>query len=327
MDHYDAVSVRLEGTGVLQSDLENAIKQAQNTDTSNQKGLVQATGWNRGPRIIIKNQNLNTTSQTRIIQVYGSMAEVCPMEILYGNFCYQEDTKGCVIDEKTAYDLFRDKKVVGNTITYNSKQYIIRGVVKSKEQVVMISDYGKKTTYSNLELVFSDMEKGEQLAKNFIESYQLSSDYMTIVEGNFYTRLLHNIILLPAVVIWLYFLFLSGKQVWKRRTIPLQCGLFIGLFILIGIVFLNNKTIQFYIPDRLIPTKWSDFDFWSNLFLEWKNRFIDFSYLIPLPKDQILRKVLILCNLVSLLTIAELIVLIRYLRAKKNKADKSKGAL
>lgn len=324
MQNYSGVSVRLEGEGVLQGELENAVKQEQSKEDSGDEASVQVTAWSRGSRITIKNTNLNTSAQTRVIQVYGSMAKVCPMKLLYGNFCYEEDMQGCVIDEKTAYDLFRNKNVVGNSITYNSKQYIIRGVVKSKEQMVLILDNKKNTSFSNLELLFSDMENQEESAKNFITNYQLSSGYMTIVEGNFYAKLLHNTVLLPAIVIWGYFLILAGSQAFKRRTIPLQCIFYLSLFLFISILLFNNKQLQFYYPDRLIPTRWSDFNFWGRVFTEWKNKLYDFSYLLPLPKDKILKNTIILCNLMSALTIVQLLVFIPFLKEKSNEgADDS----
>lgn len=315
IENYNGVSVRFEGEGVLPDKLESAIRQEQSKVSNGDAALTQVTAWSRGPRITIKNTNLDTSTQTRMIQVYGSMAKVCPMRILYGNFCYEEDEKGCVIDEKTAYDLFRNKDVVGNIISYQSKEYIIRGVVKSKEQMVLIQDT-KNTSFLNLELFFSNMENGEELAKNFITNYQLSSDYMTILEGNFYARLLRNTVLLPAIVIWGYFLYLSGKQAFKRRTVPLQCITYLGVFILIMVFFFYNKQMQLYYPDRLIPTRWSDFKFWGRIFLKWKNKLIDFSFLIPVPKDKILKNTIIVCNLMSGITIAQIVVLIRCFKEK-----------
>ncbi|WP_099468806.1 ABC transporter permease [Konateibacter massiliensis] len=313
--NYDTVSVRLEGNGVEQSDLEEAVVEAQSIDNAHTP--IQVTAWNRGPRITLENKKLGTSAETRIIEIYGSMAEICPVKLLYGNFCYQDDKDGCVIDDKTAYDLFRNKNVVGNTISYEDKQYVIRGIVKSKERMVLLSDYQEDAKYLNLELIFGNMEQGEELAKSFISNYALTFDYITIIEGSFYAKLLHNTILFPSIVIWLYLLLYCGRKAYRKRSIPLQFGLYIVLFVLILVLYLGSGQFDFYYPDRFIPTRWSDFEFWSRTAKEWREKLTDFSYLLPLPKEQILKRTFLMCHLMSAVAVGGMIGLIQLLKAEK----------
>lgn len=302
--NYDGISMRLEGIGVKQGDLEVALKQEQ---SKNADKSWRITAWNRGPRISIYNNKLNTTTKTRIITVFGDMAKVCPFQIKFGSFCYEKDTLGCVIDEKTAYDLFRDKDVVGNTITYESKQYVIRGVVKSKEQLVIIISNDEKTSFTNLEMKLD--ESTGVAAINFLNDYQLTSDYITVLEGSFYARLLYNTAIFPAVFIWLYLVVFFLKKAYKKRTILLQCLFYSVLSALLSYVFFKTK--KFYFPDRWIPTRWSDFGFWTRILKEWKLKWTDFSYLIPLQKDIILRNTIILCNIMSALATCTVAVLLK----------------
>lgn len=302
--NYDGISMRLEGIGVKQGDLEVALKQEQ---SKNADKSWRITAWNRGPRISIYNNKLNTTTKTRIITVFGDMAKVCPFQIKFGSFCYEKDTLGCVIDEKTAYDLFRDKDVVGNTITYESKQYVIRGVVKSKEQLVIIISNDEKTSFTNLEMKLD--ESTGVAAINFLNDYQLTSDYITVLEGSFYARLLYNTAIFPAVFIWLYLVVVFLKKAYKKRSILLQCLFYSVISALISYVFF--KTTKFYFPDRWIPTRWSDFGFWTRIVEEWKLKWADFSYLIPLQKDIILRNTILLCNAMSALATCAIAMLLK----------------
>lgn len=302
--NYDGISLRLEGVGVKQGELEAALKQEQ---SKNADKSWRITAWNRGPRITIYNNKLNTTTKTRIITVFGEMAKVCPFQIKFGSFCYEKDTLGCVIDEKTAYDLFRDKNVVGNTITYESKQYVIRGIVKSKEQLVIIINNDEKTSFTNLEM---KLEDGTGVAAiNFLNDYQLTSDYITVLEGSFYVRLLYNTAIFPAVYIWIYLVVFFLKKAYTKRNILLQCFVYTLVTVLISYVFF--KTTRLYFPDRWIPTRWSDFSFWSRIAKEWRVKWTDFSYLIPLQKDTILRNTILLCNVMSILTTLEIALLLK----------------
>lgn len=320
LENYDGVSVRFEGEGVLKSDLENAMEYLKESDSPKSQSIWEVTAWRRGIRVKLQNETLSTSTKTRIIQVYGSIAKVCPMKVLYGSFGYEGDTKGCVIDEKTAYDLFRDKNVVGNFITYENKKYIIRGVVKSKEQMVLIREQRENITFPNLEFFFSNqIENGEEYAKRFINQYQLSKNDMVIIEGNYYAKLLHNSVLLPALVLWVYFLILSGKKAFQKRTIPLQCIFYMSLFLIISILFLYYKPFHFYYPSRLIPTRWSDFDFWVRIMEEEKKKRSDFLYLLPVPKDIILKNIILWCNLFVLFTISQMVVLIKQLRRRRDR--------
>lgn len=303
--------MRLEGTGVKQLELEAAIKQEQTKNDLQDKDSWQVTAWNRGPRITINNTKLNTTTKTRIITVFGNMAKVCPFQIKFGSFCYEKDTLGCVIDEKTAYDLFRDKNVVGNTITYESKQYVIRGVVKSKEQLVIIISNDEKTSFTNLEMRLKDSTGVS--ATNFLNDYQLTSDYITVLEGGFYAKLLYNTAIFPAVFIWLCLVVFFLKKAYKKRDSWLQCLVYTVICVLLCYIFL--KTTRLYIPDRWIPTRWSDFSFWSRIAKEWRMKWMDYSYLIPLQKDKILKNTILLCNVMSVLTTLEITVLLKRWKA------------
>lgn len=308
--NYDGISIRLEGTGVKQIELEAAIKQEQSKNNLQDIDSLQVTAWNRGPRITIYNTKLNTTTKTRIVTVYGDMAKVCPFPIKFGSFCYEKDTDGCVIDEKTAYDLFRDKNVVGNMITYESKQYVIRGIVKSKEQLVIINSKDEKTSFTNLEMNLKD--NTGIAAINFINDYQLTSDYITVLEGSFYARLLYNTAIFPAVFIWLCLVAFFLKKAYKKRNSWLQCLVYAVICVLICYIFI--KTTRLYFPDRWIPTRWSDFSFWNRILKEWRVKWMDYSFLIPLQKDTILRNTILLCNVMSVLTTLEIGVLIKHLK-------------
>ena len=47
---------------------------------------------------------------------------------------------------------------------------------------------------------------------------------------------------------------------------------------------------EVFIPEQLIPTKWSDFAFWSNKYHDFKNWIKDYSYIMPHYKDVLFKQ-------------------------------------
>jgi hypothetical protein len=77
------------------------------------------------------------------------------------------------------------------------------------------------------------------------------------------------------------------RAIWKRRTLPLQVFVLLLGFISVWMVLKYLLEFQFYIPERLIPTKWSDFSFWVERYKEFQKQIKQMAYLTPTIKDSI----------------------------------------
>jgi len=76
---------------------------------------------------------------------------------------------------------------------------------------------------------------------------------------------------------------------------------------------------QFYIPERLIPTKWSDFSFWVERYKEFQEQIKQMAYLTPTIKDSIFisySKKCIYYTLISLIGIWVFATHIRFILRK-----------
>lgn len=73
----------------------------------------------------IRNEELNRTSKSLEVIVSGNTT------LLFPNQYPLEpgDEEGCLISEKTAKELFGDTRVIGNTIQYKEKTYVIRSII------------------------------------------------------------------------------------------------------------------------------------------------------------------------------------------------------
>ncbi len=284
---YSAVSVRLKTGTVTEGDLKAALEKEQDRKSSS---LPEVTAWMRIAEGKVKNKDLNRTQKVSAVIVTGNMALTVPMSLISGNYVYREDKKGCVIDTKTAYALFGTESAAANIVTYEKKNYIIRGIVKTDYPVFLIQGDNDRKEYSNLELTYKEEERGEALAEEFLFQNGLAADYV-MIDGYFFGRLIYSLITLP---VWIFFFFavyeiLRRYKHEKDKLTPKSFILYGSLVILIiigyGILLYQFTGNPFYIPEKLIPTKWSDFDYWSKQFELIKNQIQQIRYLTPNPKD------------------------------------------
>ncbi len=280
-NNYQSVSIRIHGEGVPLRTIERAVDNEVMKDANR---IPTVTAWNCLIDQQVKNTVLSTTAKTRLLEVCGDMSQVYPMELVSGIIPVKDDSNGCLLDRNTAYELFQSSDVIGNILTYQEKEYCIRGIIDTEERLIIIPKVGSNHSYLNLELVYEDKENGEQLANEFIVQNALASSY-TVLDACFYSEIIGLFYLFPAWILGLYLLFIMLKSIWERRTLPIQLIVYLIIFLVAweGIRWVMD--FQLSLPDRLIPTRWSDFDFWTRKYREQLEHWKDFAYLIPLPKD------------------------------------------
>lgn len=285
-EHYQSVGVRIKGPGVTERVLIQAVE---NERQKRNQELQKVSAWNRLEDQRLEYEELGTDSIVQLLEVYGDMREAYPVELISGSLPSADDYQGCLIDKNTAYELYRTVNAVGNLLTYQGKQYCVRGIVQSSETVCLIEIQEEEKTFSNLELCFTDKENGGALAADFMRQYGLTGSY-TVIDGYLYTRLLELAYLLPAWLLGFCLLYDLLAALWKRRMLPCQVLALVLLLVGLWPLLCWLMEFDFYIPQQLIPTKWSDFSFWSRKLYsiqEWRK---EIAYLVPNYKDVLLQQ-------------------------------------
>lgn len=282
-------------------------------EVKNSKNIPYISAWNRLGEQTVTNKELGTSYKTQLIEVYGDIRQVYPMKLTKGNLLTRQDNEGCMIDQKVAYKLFGSVEPVGNTITYKNKQYYIRGIIKSPESVFFIQMDDKNHTYSNIELVYEDKENGQELANAFMTQNNLAASY-TLLDGSFYAGILDRLYKIPAWFLCFYMLYQILRVIWKRRTLPLQVFILLLGFLSVWMILKWLLGFQIYIPERLIPTKWSDFSFWIEKYKEFRNQIEQMTYLTPTIKDIIFIRYAKRCIYYTLISLACMWVFAAHIR-------------
>lgn len=295
---YPSVSIRLEQEQLTKSFLKQVIERERGESSQE---LLAVTAWNMSDNQTILNTELNRESKVSLITVFGDMNTVYPIELMEGSIPSPDDYVGCLIDEQTAYAMFGTVHTVGCLLTYQDDTYCIRGIIKSDIPICLIQEEDENCAYSNLELTYADVQSGDQTAGTFLLRGGVKEAGI-LLEGGFYAKLLQSAALLPAWFLVLCLLLGMLPGLWRRRTVPVQA--LVSILILLAVWGLLRWVLELklFIPQRLIPTSWSDLDFWGRKVYEWKNYLISIKYLSPYPKDVMLFR-LLRASLTSLLAV------------------------
>lgn len=294
LSQYQTVSVRLS-EGIIGMDIYgadssqeaeySALFVKQNLGIPEEE-VIQVTAWQWKEVVILTEPELGRTGKTAFIKVWGDMAEVLPVILKEGSFCTPEDKRGCVIDEETAYKLFGTAKVIGNQILIEEKAYIIRGVVEAALPAAMIIENGRTNGFKQLEI----------RCDNPLTEFT-SSEGFAVIESPFYTDLIKRLLHLPVwiLLIWIFFMGLQKEKIVikeKKKKIGLSLGA--GLFIGVLLIGISVKQGWFYFPmvwpERYIPSRWSDFNFWERRWRDLISLRQQLLYLHPCPKDVMFRE-------------------------------------
>ncbi|HIT91060.1 MAG TPA: hypothetical protein IAC41_11685, partial [Candidatus Merdenecus merdavium] len=189
----------------------------------------------------------------------------------------EDDEKGCVISQSLAKKLFGDINVKNCKVIYQEEEFLIRDVLEKQFKGDLIAI----RPGSHMELPFDSMIVEKQnvhssslaLQNKIFQQYELEG---VLVEFDLFTEFIAFYLLMPIALITFLFvkyslsdkqkeLSLSGKFLLKPRF-------YVGIKVTIGIIvilfwILNLREIL-WLSDDVIPSAWSDFDFFQNLFNE-----------------------------------------------------------
>ena len=181
-----------------------------------------------------------------------------------------------------AYKLFGTTKVKGLPISYNKKEYEIVDVINSKEKLIAINtSLDNSTTYKYATIRTKKVYDMINLQDNIANRFGLSGK---IVTYNFSNAILNLFVLAIPFVLFIYLLYeiiIDIKEVVKKdygfkadiyskynfnykKVINVGIRVLVLIVVLVFVLYLFGKHIN--LSEDFIPTKWSDFVFWTNLY-------------------------------------------------------------
>ncbi len=250
--------------------------------------------WGQEEGVTLENKNLSRAAVANAILLCGN-----PGLVLDGcQLPAQGDVEGCVLSEEAAWALFGSSQVVGKEVSYGEASYKIRQVVPIQGNVVAFQA-GKQQGASAggqgngglaqaqadggtevLDRVTAKKQEGltsRSLAEKLSIQYGLSARLLDL-------ELLRGIsggcmLLVPITICVCFCAFLL--HLYRRQEGMLGKAAMVGACMLLAVISFLFLKSQVRIPEDYIPSRWSDFAFWSGL---WREKLEALKFLVGMEK-------------------------------------------
>lgn len=203
---------------------------------------------------------------------YGRSAEVMAAGILGDGSLYdkrihgfwEKDKEGCVIDGETAWKLFGTREAEGRWLIYGGKNYQVRQVLPWKQRMILIRPEKETDMYTRVFLKNESLQDSKT-AEQFLMAYGLNG---TVVDSDFLISAARILLLIFPVIVSAILFMKANRERKQCREEKIGCWLWTGACILMmaAVAALIWKNIE--IPQGWIPSRWSDFKFWSGKYRE-----------------------------------------------------------
>ena len=257
LEKNDSVSICLTGNYPNRAMAEEILK-----DSREEENLTDICFyWDGGIRTA-ENPGLARKSQVTAVGLLGDAS-------LYSWHCNAlslDDREGCILDKKTAVELFGSENFIGSTVKLGEKNYVVRKVVPWTQRVILFHPTEKELVFTRVFVRPKNGESQKKAADRFMMSYGL---FGTLVEDE-WPETVCKIALLFCTAVWtvLFFQFLCVKQekyveqneAGKHAVAYWLCSA--GMLIAAGgLLFLSFRNV--HVPADWLPDRWSDFEFWK----------------------------------------------------------------
>lgn len=211
---------------------------------------------------VLRNEDLGRDTKVKLVEMAGNMNLITPGRLAAGAFVTDSDRKGCVISKKTADTLFGAYEVTGEQVSMGKDSYIIRGIVDTDGQLCMIQGKaGRQYNCIRVEAPGIPLSVVRQRLSGI-----LIEGKGRISECDLYLGIGRILLYLPLWI--LLYLALS----WLRRRIPLMLHFILPVAGFSGVCGILLLSLHF--SDDYVPSAWSDFAFWTQLFAGKKEDFL-----------------------------------------------------
>ncbi|NJP39873.1 hypothetical protein HCH52_02235 [Oscillospiraceae bacterium HV4-5-C5C] len=246
-----------------------------------------------------------------ILAYDGNPRLVKPLTLLSGDWPSAQDSSACLISEALAWQLWGSTAVIGQTLLLDTAAdqphqiYVVRAVYQDQTMGGLFS-YAGQAYQPGWQVVELEGDAGA-FPRSTTESWWQAAGLPEpdrVLNAPGLAAGLRLAASLP--LLWTLLLLFIGLWRWGRRHPYLREACLAGS--LIGLALLLPGYLDL-LPGWLIPTRWSDFDFWSRLKTELNTRADEWLLLRPLGKD-LMTKWQLLClvgaGLMNLLAVSRL---------------------
>lgn len=202
------------------------------------------------------------TAMVDTLEYWGDISRLYACQFQSGY--WPGDTTGCVIDEMVAHTLWGSSDVLGQTLQWKESTWYVRGVIAGNKGTAFfpVSDT-EDTSFSGMLMDLSEANAGALTAEQLLNQYQLPGG--TITDLGLFIWLADAIGSFPVFSLWAFLIAVILSHLWRIRRTQLLLVLSVPMFALEAMTLSLAAGFPWSIPERFLPTRWSDFTFWEEL--------------------------------------------------------------
>ncbi|MEI3194694.1 MAG: hypothetical protein V8S54_02075 [Lachnospiraceae bacterium] len=183
--------------------------------------------------------------------------------LMYGSNALSFRKNGCYLDTATVRVLFGTDKVAGQTVRSGDQSWQVLGVFDSlQKEMLCVAE--EKMLLDRILLLSSDYGRGRDELEQLLLRNGLGGD---VVDFTVVTALVQDLLLIVPLLL------LARAAKWLIKDLP-GTGLRLAATVVFDLAGLWYLIGNLHIPPDLIPTRWSDFSFWSTTWMQQRQNFL-----------------------------------------------------
>lgn len=251
---YGGVSLRFETTPLNIDGLDEIRRRQKDSEMD-----FKLTAWRQDYNIEIEDPDLGICIESDVIYMWGDGKGMC---------CPWGYT-GCSMSSDKAYELWGSRDVLGKTVYIDGISYKVACVTDTVTGIIAVKkdNYEREVKFVSLDM---DPESAGDEAGIQLEEFILQNSHAadSLINYSDLVSVAGNFPILPAFFV---------SALMCGRILCMLCpavkykkgykttAVYVFLLVLWLCLCSFSGCFSFEIPESLIPTKWSDFDFWSGL--------------------------------------------------------------
>lgn len=248
-------------------------------EEAKEESLPELTLWKQTDGIPVSCESSDRDISLKVVTIWGNVEAVYPDCLAAGSPLIKEDSIGCMLSEEAAYELFGGWDVLGKTVYCEGKTYTVRGILKGQEAILVREN--KETSFTCAEAVGTPGDGKEKLRQILLGTGALLENG-AVIETDTLCGILRLFRLIPEL--WLAIsLYRKGKE-RAGRCKPLLWLFRLILLAVIGVLIRNCWCFS----EDFIPSRWSDFSFFSDLWKGQKENLRRYGDIAEVYKDRMM---------------------------------------
>ena len=283
---YDAAPVTAAGAAAVQE----YQRSAENKPTGSAAAPICASFWIERTAPVTAGSAARTVAGVPVIGFTGNAAACYGAAYLTGTAPGSGDTGGCALSAGLAQALYGSTDVAGLPLTLGRfdetgdaatalRTLTVRGVFAGKEPLLLCAAPAG-STFTAVELENVNPDDPGRAAAAFAAAAGLPAASLTLY-GPQLAALAGGLCLLPLLVVGVRLL----AGLWRQFRPRGRTGRAWLLFALALLAALALPAALVALPGWLVPARWSDFTFWSDLAASAVTRTAEWFALLPHQKD------------------------------------------